>query len=193
MLTREILEGGFGGVLSRHETKRVHYSVPASKQALIVIEQSTSAVASNSSVTSIVKLKVPDSVGVPETMPVEASKERPAGKAVGPKKAVIANVYGPVPPEAGNAWEYGRLIFPAGGLLQMIVTASTIAIEHGTESSEGASSVTRTVKLAMAAGTVGVPETSPVALSMVKPGGRVPAEIDQTTVPVSPVTGKKWE
>jgi hypothetical protein len=48
-----------------------------------------------------VNAEVPAAVGVPETTPVDAESERPAGNA----PEVKLYVYGPVPPAAWNAVE----------------------------------------------------------------------------------------
>src|SRR5688572_23225957 len=60
------------------------------------------------SVAVIVSGNEPDAVGVPDSTPVAASKVRPGGKA----PAVIAYVYGGVPPVTVKAWLKATPLLP---------------------------------------------------------------------------------
>ena len=66
------------------------------------------AVAAAASVALIVKLKVPEPVGVPEMTPVLGLRVNPPGNA----PAMIAHVYGGVPPTACTVWAYGLPMLP---------------------------------------------------------------------------------
>ena len=68
--------------------------------ALVTIENELLKLTLFLSVTWIVNVLVPETVGVPETAPVVALRESPTGK----EPAVTLQVYGAVPPVAANVW-----------------------------------------------------------------------------------------
>ena len=72
--------------------------VGAAATAILNVCVAVCAVGVVESVTCTAKSKVPEVVGVPEIMPVEAFKLRPGGK----EEEVIDHVYGVVPPVAAR-------------------------------------------------------------------------------------------
>ena len=60
------------------------------------------------SVTLMVKLKVPEDVGVPEITPVEALRASPGGR----EPVLFAHVYGVFPPFAASVAEYAVATVP---------------------------------------------------------------------------------
>src|SRR4029077_3791396 len=69
------------------------------------------------SVAGVVKLKVPNVVGVPVMAPVAGLSDSPAGST----PLDTANVYGPVPPEAVIVWLYAVPTTPLGSVAGLTV------------------------------------------------------------------------
>jgi hypothetical protein len=115
-----------------------------------------------------VKVKLPDTVGVPERTPAEESTS-PAGNA----PAVTANVCGARPPDAVSVWLYGVPCTPPTSASGKTVTvAHTILNVYVRLPEHSLASVAVTVKVYVP-GVVGLPERTPM-VDRLKPGGRDP-------------------
>ena len=79
--------------------------------------------------TSTVKLKLPDAVGVPDSgqlVAVAVPKAKPAGRA----PEVIVQLYGPVPPTYEMLALYAVLITAAGNVVVVMVSlAATVSVK----------------------------------------------------------------
>ena len=73
-----------------------------------------------------VNVNVPAAVGAPDKTPVLVFKVIPAGKA--PRE--IDQIYGFVPPDADNVWEYAAPVVPPGNVVVLITNAgvSTVTV-----------------------------------------------------------------
>src|SRR3989344_2241989 len=73
-----------------------------------------------------VNVNVPAAVGAPDKTPVLVFKVIPAGKA--PRE--IDQIYGFVPPDADNVWEYAAPVVPPGNVVVLIINAgaSTVTV-----------------------------------------------------------------
>lgn len=131
------------------------------------------------SVTFTVKLNVPDAVGVPEIVPVEAVKLRPVARV----PELMLQLYGVVPPEAASVALYAVPCVPFASelvvTLRLVGAAETLMLKAWEAvSTVELESDTCTVKLAVPAW-VGVPVIWPVLAPRLNPAGRAPEEIDQ--------------
>ena len=136
------------------------------------------------SVDWIVKLAVPDAVGVPAIRPVVGFSTRPAGSA----PAVFAHVYGAFPPAAPSVTVYAvPTVAPGNDDVVSWSTDVTLIERFAVAFWVGSpASVAWTVKLD-APLAVGVPEITPVDASIESPGGNEPALSDHEYGPVPPV------
>src|SRR5579862_6024734 len=74
----------------------------------------------------MVKLEVPEVVGVPVIAPVAVANDKPWGRA----PAVILYVYGPVPPEAVTVWLYATETSAAGNVAgEKVIVCGPIVIK----------------------------------------------------------------
>jgi hypothetical protein len=136
-----------------------------------------------------VKLDVPAVVGVPEIVPVEEPRDRPAGRL----PETIDHVYGVWPPTAAKVWLYATPIWPFGRLVVVIVStggAMTIDSAFVAVSAGAWLSVTRTVKLEVPA-VVGVPLITPPEESD-NPAGSEPLASDQLYGVTPPLAANVW-
>ena len=125
------------------------------------------------SVTCIVNDTVPAVVGVPEIMPVDATRLNPAGNV----PALTLQVYGVVPPLACSVVEYAVPAVPPGNDVVVTVggcAAAATAILNAFVPVLFAASFTCTVNDTVPA-VVGVPEITPVDATRLNPAGSVPA------------------
>ena len=78
------------------------------------------------SLTWTVKVNVPANAGAPDKAPAAVLKIIPAGKA--PRE--IDQIYGFVPPDADNVWEYAAPVVPPGNVVVLIINAgaSTVTV-----------------------------------------------------------------
>ena len=127
------------------------------------------------STTLAVKLYVPAVVGVPLIEPVDASNVRPGGRL----PVLIENVKGATPPVAASAELYATptwAVLPAqasaSGVLTVMVQLVVVV-----PAAVPVASTTFAVKL-YAPAVVGVPVIAPVLVFNVKPGGKLPEDID---------------
>lgn len=144
------------------------------------------------SLTVAVKLDVPLAVGVPEMIPVVASRLRPAGRL----PAVIDQMYAGVPPVADMGLEYAVFAVPAGSDAEIVNAggaAAATTIERDTDwvCAGLPASVTVAVKLEVPLA-VGVPEIKPVG-DMVSPAGRLPTLMNQLYGEVPPLACREFE
>lgn len=145
--------------------------------AVIVMLSAADAVfaGDSESVTVTVKLMVPTSVpvGVPLIAPVDAFRERPAGRL---PVVTAHDVYGVIPPVAAKvAPLYAVPITPAGKLVVVTASFGLIVIVNCLLAvcAVGVSlSVTVTVKVALVP--VGVPVIAPVEALIARPAGKLP-------------------
>ena len=126
------------------------------------------------SVTFTVNVNEPDAVGVPESVPVDAARLMPAGKA----PELMLQLNGVVPPLAAKVVEYAVPTCPEGTEPVVIVTGVTAAATVTVNDLVAVcavgvvESVTFTVNV-NEPDTVGVPEIVP-AVGRVKPAGKAP-------------------
>ena len=133
------------------------------------------------SVTCAVKLNVPAVVGVPLITPVVAFRFRPAGR----KLCDIDHEKGVVPPAVAIVVEYAVAAVAGGSVVVVIVSAVAMVIERSRVTAAPALSATRTVKLETPF-VEGVPVITPVAATMLRPVGNVPAVTDHVRGEVPP-------
>ncbi len=131
------------------------------------------------SVTSTEKLVVPEAVGVPDMVPVDAFKVSPAGRA----PEFIDQTKGVVPPLAARVALYAVPCCPLGSeavviLIGVAAAATAMLKDFVAVCLVGAvESVTLTVNVNVPEA-VGVPLTCPVAVFRFSPAGRTPELID---------------
>jgi len=119
-----------------------------------------------------VKLNVPAVVGAPVMAPVVAFNVRPAGRL--PEE--IENVYGPTPPIATSAELYATPTWAVTPGQASAIGADTVIVQL-VVAAVPVESTSLTVKLNVPA-VVGVPAMAPVVVFSVRPGGRLPEEIE---------------
>ena len=146
------------------------------------MDKTWDAIAPMASLTRTVKLNVPTVVGVPLMVPELAFKLSPLGS----DPAVIAQLYGVVPPVATSDVEYEMPVDPPGAEDVLIDKAGAITIDSAFVAAAPAASVTRTVKLNVPAADA-FPLMVPVPEFKVRPAGSAPASRDQATGVVPPV------
>src|SRR5215831_15676076 len=134
------------------------------------------------SAASTVKLNVPAAAGVPLTTPPEAFSVRPSGSA----PADIRNAYGAVPPVTVIVKLYGAPATAPGREAALVnAMPGAIVMPNVFCAVRLAASVSVTVKLKLPVA-AGVPASTPVGASSVRPGGIVPLEIVNTYGGVPP-------
>jgi hypothetical protein len=127
---------------------------------------------------------VPETVGVPEIVPVFSPIVRPAGR------PVAVQVYGGVPVLVGVKVKlYGRVISPMGNAAVAMPGPGLIVTEYGGTVVAAAPAASRSVTVMLyVPAVVGVPEIVPEAAPIVRPGGRPLALHEYGVVPLAPVT-----
>jgi hypothetical protein len=165
-------------------------SVPVGNEAvvmdgggLMVKANALLAVAWLTSVTWMVKLKLPAVVGVPLICPVAEFRATPAGRV----PAVTLKVKGNVPPVITRVCEYLAPTVPCGnGEAVVIAGGGFIVTTNALAAVTWLVSVTWMVKLGVPAA-VGVPTICPVAEFNERPAGRVPPLTVQVYCPLPPL------
>lgn len=126
------------------------------------------------SLTCTVTFFDPATVATPDTRPVLAPIDNPAGSA--PEE--IDHVLGASPPLTASCVEYATPTTGLGTVAVVIVGPATLIVRFFVVDAAGVDeSVTSTVN-ALVYTTVGVPEIDPVAPLSDSPGGSTPLEID---------------
>lgn len=133
-----------------------------------------------------VNAAVPAEVGVPDSAPVAASTLNPAGKAPADTTNVGAGV-----PDATIPELYAEPTVPAGSEEVVIDGTTTTAVTVTVNACESVPAlfVAVTVKVTEPA-EVGVPDTTPVAESKLKPAGRAPTDTENVGAVPDATTGE---
>ena len=120
----------------------------------------------------IVKLNVPAADGVPVIAPVDAFNDSPVGNA----PALMANVYGAVPPDAVTVWLYATPCVQCGSVAGLTVNVTVLTVKlYAVDPVAPRLSVAVIVKLNEPE-EVGVPVIEPVDVFNDRPLGKLPAE-----------------
>src|SRR5271167_1235941 len=198
------------GVVPPLAAKVVEYAVPTCPEgtepvvivtgetaaATVMVSDSVAvcAVGVVESVTFTVNVNEPDTVGVPESVPVDAARLMPAGKA----PELMLQLNGVVPPLAAKVVEYAVPTCPEGTEPVVIVTGETAAATVMVSDSVAVCAVGVVESVAFAVNvnepdTVGVPESVPVDAARLMPAGKAPELMLQLNGVVPPLAAKVVE